>query len=100
MHRAATGADAAAYITGVVLRHGREVVKGKSMASEEIGLNERLQAAGVDVVETDLGEFIVQTAGEAPEHIIIPAIHKSRADVRDAARAARRPRRSATIRPS
>jgi L-lactate dehydrogenase complex protein LldF len=82
VHRAATGAGAAEYITGVVLRHGREVVKGKSMASEEIGLNERLHAAGVDVVETDLGEFIVQTAGEAPEHIIIPAIHKSRADVR------------------
>ena len=82
VHRAATGADAAAYITEVVLRHGTEVVKGKSMASEEIGLNERLGAAGVDVAETDLGEFIVQTAGEAPEHIIIPAIHKSRADVR------------------
>ena len=82
VHRAATGADAASYITGVVLRHGREVVKGKSMAAEEIGLNERLQAAGIDVVETDLGEFIVQTAGEAPEHIIIPAIHKSRAEVR------------------
>jgi L-lactate dehydrogenase complex protein LldF len=83
VHRAATGADAASYITAVVLRHGREVVKGKSMAAEEIGLNERLQAAGVDVVETDLGEFIVQTAGEAPEHIIIPAIHKSRAAVRE-----------------
>jgi L-lactate dehydrogenase complex protein LldF len=83
VHRAATGADAAAYITEVVLRHGGEVVKGKSMASEEIGLNERLAAAGVEVTETDLGEFIVQTAGEAPEHIIIPAIHKSRADVRE-----------------
>jgi len=71
VHRAATGADAASYITGVVLRHGREVVKGKSMAAEEIGLNERLQAAGIDVVETDLGEFIVQTAGEAPEHIVL-----------------------------
>ena len=66
----------------MVARHGREVVKGKSMAAEEIGLNERLAADGVDVVETDLGEFIVQTAGEPPEHIIIPAIHKSRDDVR------------------
>jgi L-lactate dehydrogenase complex protein LldF len=82
VHRAATGAEASAYITEVVLRHGGEVVKGKSMACEEIGLNERLAAAGVEVTETDLGEFIVQTAGEAPEHIIIPAIHKSRADVR------------------
>ena len=83
VHRAPTGVDAAAYIAGVVARHGSEVVKGKSMASEEIGLNERLAADGVDVVETDLGEFIVQTAGERPEHIIIPAIHKSRADVRE-----------------
>jgi L-lactate dehydrogenase complex protein LldF len=80
--RAATGAEAAAYVTEVALRHGGPVVKGKSMASEEIGLNERLEAAGIEVVETDLGEFIIQTAGEAPEHIIIPAIHKSRDDVR------------------
>ena len=53
-------------MTEVVLRHGRMVVKGKSMAAEEIGLNEHLEAAGVEVVETDLGEFIVQTAGERP----------------------------------
>jgi L-lactate dehydrogenase complex protein LldF len=59
------------------------VVKSKSMASEEIGLNEHLEAAGIEVVETDLGEFIVQVAGEAPEHIIMPAIHKSREQVRD-----------------
>ena len=72
-----------AYVTEVVLRHGRMVVKGKSMAAEEIGLNERLEAAGVEVVETDLGEFIVQTAGEAPEHIIIPAIHKTTDQVRE-----------------
>ena len=83
VHRAPTGADAAAYVTDVVLRHGRMAVKGKSMAAEEIGLNERLEAAGVEVVETDLGEFIVQTAGEAPEHIIIPAIHKTTDQVRD-----------------
>ncbi len=83
VHRAPTGADAAAYVTDVVLRHGRMAVKGKSMAAEEIGLNERLEAAGVEVVETDLGEFIVQTAGEAPEHIIIPAIHKTTDQVRE-----------------
>ncbi len=83
VHRAATGADAARYVTEVVLRHGRMVVKGKSMAAEEIGLNEHLEAAGVEVVETDLGEFIVQTAGEAPEHIIIPAIHKTTDQVRE-----------------
>jgi L-lactate dehydrogenase complex protein LldF len=83
VHRAATGADAAGYITDVALRHGRMVVKSKSMACEEIGLNDHLEAAGVEVVETDLGEFIVQVAGEAPEHIIMPAIHKSRDQVRD-----------------
>jgi L-lactate dehydrogenase complex protein LldF len=83
VYRAATGADAAEHITRIVQQHGRRVVKGKSMACEEIGLNERLEAAGVEVVETDLGEFIVQTAHEAPEHIIIPAIHKSADDVRE-----------------
>jgi L-lactate dehydrogenase complex protein LldF len=83
VHRAATGADAARYVTEVALRHGRMVVKSKSMASEEIGLNEHLESAGIEVVETDLGEFIVQVAGEAPEHIIMPAIHKSRDQVRD-----------------
>jgi L-lactate dehydrogenase complex protein LldF len=83
VYRAATGADAARYVTEVTLRHGRTVVKSKSMACEEIGLNEHLEAAGVEVVETDLGEFIVQVAGEAPEHIIMPAIHKSREQVRD-----------------
>ncbi|MGZ4482302.1 MAG: LUD domain-containing protein, partial [Gaiellales bacterium] len=81
--RAASGDEAAAYITEVVTRHGSMVVKGKSMASEEIGLNERLEAAGVEVVETDLGEYIVQVAGEHPEHIIIPAIHKTRQQVRE-----------------
>ncbi|HYX86294.1 MAG TPA: LutB/LldF family L-lactate oxidation iron-sulfur protein [Gaiellales bacterium] len=82
VYRAATGADAARYVTELALRHGRMVVKGKSMAAEEIGLNERLEAAGIEVVETDLGEFIVQAAGEAPEHIIIPAIHKTKDQVR------------------
>jgi L-lactate dehydrogenase complex protein LldF len=80
--RAAGAADAARYVTEVAVRHGREVVKGKSMASEEIALNDHLHAAGVEVTETDLGEFIVQTAGERPEHVIIPAIHKTRDDVR------------------
>jgi L-lactate dehydrogenase complex protein LldF len=57
------------------------VVKGKSMASEEIHLNPALEADGRRVVETDLGEFIVQLAHEAPSHIILPAIHKDRHDV-------------------
>src|SRR4029078_10235024 len=53
------------------------------MGSEEISLNDDIEAAGVELVETDLGEFIVQTAGEAPEHIIIPAIHKTTGQVRE-----------------
>jgi L-lactate dehydrogenase complex protein LldF len=56
-------------------------VKSKSMATEEIHLNDALEAAGVTPVETDLGEYIIQLAHERPSHIIAPAIHKSRADV-------------------
>ena len=56
-------------------------VKSKSMASEEISFNEALQGAGVTVVESDLGEFIIQLAGEAPSHIIAPAVHKSRQEI-------------------
>ena len=59
----------------------RLVVKGKSMASEEIHLNDALEAEGVTVVETDLGEFIIQLAHETPSHIIVPAIHRNRFDV-------------------
>ncbi len=59
----------------------RRVVKGKSMVSEEIGLNEVLEADGIDVTETDLGEYIVQLAGEQPSHIIAPAAHKTRFDI-------------------
>ncbi len=56
-------------------------VKGKSMVSEEIGLNTALIEAGIDVAETDLGEYIIQLAGERPSHIIAPAIHKNRNDI-------------------
>ena len=56
-------------------------VKGKSMLSEEIGLNSALAAAGIKTVETDLGEYIIQLAGETPSHIIAPAIHKTRQQV-------------------
>ncbi|MBI5485805.1 MAG: LUD domain-containing protein [Deltaproteobacteria bacterium] len=63
-------------------RHtGGEVIKSKSMASEEIGLNAALEAAGVTVTETDLGEWIVQQARQAPSHITAPAIHLSVEDV-------------------
>ncbi len=59
----------------------RLLVKSKSMISEEIELNEHLEKTGIEPVETDLGEFIVQVAGEKPYHILTPAMHKSREDV-------------------
>jgi L-lactate dehydrogenase complex protein LldF len=60
-----------------------KIVKSKSMISEEIGLNEFLEKLKIESVETDLGEFIVQTAGEKPYHILTPAMHKSKEDVAD-----------------
>jgi L-lactate dehydrogenase complex protein LldF len=62
-------------------RSAKRVTKGKSMISEEIGLNEALEAAGIEAVETDLGEYIIQLRHEAPSHIIAPAIHVTKADV-------------------
>ncbi len=61
----------------------RKVIKSKSMVSEESHLNQALEGAGIQVVETDLGEYIIQLAGETPSHIIAPAIHKTRDDVAD-----------------
>jgi L-lactate dehydrogenase complex protein LldF len=61
--------------------NARTVTKGKSMVSEEIGLNEFLEANGIVPVETDLGEYIIQIRGESPSHIIAPAIHVSKAQV-------------------
>ena len=62
-------------------RGARHLVKGKSMVSEEMELNQYLERRGIEVLETDLGEFILQLAGERPSHIIAPAIHKNRYDV-------------------
>lgn len=74
--------EACAYVTEVATRsNARLGVKSKSMVTEEIGLNEHLQAAGVEVVETDLGEYIVQLADEMPSHILAPAIHMDRRDI-------------------
>lgn len=72
--------------TDIVLRLARErgvrsVVKSKSMVTEEIHLNAVLEAAGIGVVETDVGEWIIQLAGETPSHIIAPAIHKTKEQV-------------------
>jgi L-lactate dehydrogenase complex protein LldF len=62
-------------------RHARLVVKSKSMTTEEIHLNAALEAEGIEALETDLGEYIIQLAGETPSHIIAPAIHKTRGQI-------------------
>lgn len=82
VYRAATARDAVEYVVELCRRRGvRLVAKGKSMVSEEIFLNRALEAAGVRVVETDLGEWIIQLAGETPSHMVMPAIHKSRQQI-------------------
>lgn len=75
--RVATAREANDLILDVMARHGADMlVKGKSMVSEEIGLNHVLEAAGIQAIETDLGEWIIQLAGETPSHLVMPAIHK------------------------
>jgi L-lactate dehydrogenase complex protein LldF len=82
VHWAADAREAQEIVVGLARQHGvRLAVKSKSMTTEEIGLNEALEEAGVEPVETDLGEYIIQLAHEAPSHIIAPAIHKSKEDV-------------------
>jgi L-lactate dehydrogenase complex protein LldF len=82
VHRAATGAQAATIITRICRDAGATLaVKGKSMTSEEIGLNAALAAAGVQAVETDLGEWILQLLGQHPSHIIAPAVHLNKEQV-------------------
>jgi L-lactate dehydrogenase complex protein LldF len=78
VHRCATAEDARAKVVAICrAADAKLVAKSKSMASEEIGLNEALEAAGIRPVETDLGEYILQLAGEHPVHIIAPAIEKT-----------------------
>jgi iron-sulfur cluster protein len=82
VHFAATAGEAADTIRDICRRGGaRLVAKSKSMASEEIRLNEALERDGLRVVETDLGEYILQLAGEHPAHIIAPAIEKTAVEV-------------------
>lgn len=81
---AADAKEAVAAVQTVVAdKKARKVVKSKSMVTEEIHLNRSLGEMGVRVVETDLGEYIIQLADETPSHIIIPAIHKTRDQIRD-----------------
>jgi L-lactate dehydrogenase complex protein LldF len=80
---AADAAEARRHVVALAQGRGvRLIVKSKSMVTEEIGLNVALEGAGVEVVETDLGEFIVQLAHERPFHIVAPAIHKSLEQIR------------------
>jgi L-lactate dehydrogenase complex protein LldF len=82
VHWAADGATACRIVAGIAQQHGVTLAaKSKSMATEEIHLNQALQAAGVEPVETDLGEWIIQLAGDPPYHIVAPAIHKTRQQV-------------------
>ncbi|CAN5762760.1 LUD domain-containing protein [soil metagenome] len=82
VHLAETPADANRIIAEIARRHeAKLVIKSKSMVSEEIHLNQALEAEGLRVVETDLGEWIMQLAGESPSHLIAPAIHKTREQV-------------------
>ncbi|GGM53467.1 iron-sulfur cluster-binding protein [Micromonospora sonchi] len=84
VHWARDAAEACAVVTGLVRETGTdEVVKVKSMATQEIGLNEALAEAGITAVETDLAELIVQLAGDTPSHILVPAIHYNRRQIRD-----------------
>ncbi len=82
VHWANDGAEANTIICKLALDRGaRTIVKSKSMTTEETHLNDALEAAGMQVVETDLGEYIIQLAHETPSHIIAPAIHKTKGQI-------------------
>jgi len=82
VHWARNAAEATSIVREIAEKSGtRRVVKSKSMVTEEIGLNEALENTGIDVVETDLGEYIIQLANEPPSHIIAPVIHKRVEDI-------------------
>lgn len=82
VHWARDGAEACAIVAQVARAHGAdEVIKVKSLATDEIGLNEALANAGVRAVETDLAELIVQLGDDTQSHILVPAIHRNRAEI-------------------
>ncbi|GAB2894906.1 LutB/LldF family L-lactate oxidation iron-sulfur protein [Streptomyces mayteni] len=84
VHWARDAAEACAVVAGVAEAHAiTEVVKVKSMATQEIGLDEALAARGVAAWETDLAELIVQLGDDLPSHILVPAIHRNRAEIRE-----------------
>jgi L-lactate dehydrogenase complex protein LldF len=82
VHWALNAEEACRAIVDIARKSGsRSAVKSKSMTSEEIHLNPALEAAGVEVTETDFGEFILQLAGERPSHLVAPAVHHTRESV-------------------
>lgn len=82
VHWAQTPDEANAIALGIARRvDARRIIKGKSMVSEEVGFNHAMEAAGIEALESDMGEYIVQLAGEAPSHIIMPAIHKTKQEI-------------------
>ncbi len=84
VHWARDAGDACAVVADVAQRHGiRDVVKVKSMATQEIGLNEALAEHGISAWETDLAELIVQLGDDLPSHILVPAIHRNRSEIRE-----------------
>jgi L-lactate dehydrogenase complex protein LldF len=81
---AATAEEANAYIQDVMeQKQAKRVVKTKSMVTEEIGLNETLENMGCDILETDLGEYILQIDGDRPSHFVAPSLHKNKEQIRD-----------------
>jgi L-lactate dehydrogenase complex protein LldF len=84
VHFARNGDELNSLVLDICQQHGAQrIAKGKSMVTEETELNAYLLSAGLDVVETDLGEYIIQQAGEKPSHIIGPALHKSQQEIRE-----------------
>lgn len=82
VHWAEDSADANAIALKIAERvNAKRIIKGKSMVSEEVGFNHAMEAAGIEAFESDMGEYIVQLAGEAPSHIIMPAIHKTKQEI-------------------
>lgn len=82
VHWAQNSDEANAIALSIAQRvHAKSIIKGKSMVSEEVGFNHAMAAAGIEAFESDMGEYIVQLAGEAPSHIIMPAIHKTKQEI-------------------
>jgi L-lactate dehydrogenase complex protein LldF len=83
VHWARDGAEANAIVAAIAREHGaREVIKVKSLATDEIGMNEALAEQGIAAVETDLAELIIQLGDDTQSHILVPAIHRNRAEIR------------------